>query len=556
MAWVWRSRRDRPRARDERGAVAIFTALLVSTVLVGMTSFTVDIGYQRVARRDMQAVADLVAMDMARKLDGRSTTALVGTTWNTGVGTSLNSQGNVVGAPLTVRSCTEAEVHAVDAALSATGICAFPGILNADGTFSASGSAAATHVKVLTRTSVSYFLPVFASSGSAARSAVASSQKTACFKLGSFAARINTSSSVLAPLLNRALGVNLSVLSYQGLAAGNVRLLDLATQLGLGTVDELATAKVTLGALVNATAAILTRQSGDPDAAASLSALQLLNAAAGLSTQVDLGRLFALTDSSAAAKVATVNVLDLVSGAAFIANGSNALAIPLDLGIPGLTNVTANVTVIQPPQLACGAVGRAKAKTAQVTVTVNGTFTSSVLALVTTSVGINLNLTLASATGTLTDAICGAGTTTSPYGIDVSVATALATLGLTVSSTTRLLNLLTLDVTTGAQLNRSMAASTEVAQVRVPPLDYNTPKSTGSGSIGLSGTTASASSDALPLLGSTVAAVTSSVVNPVVSALDTQLISPLTKALGINVAGADVYIAPPKPNCTSPVLRG
>jgi uncharacterized membrane protein len=556
MAWLQRAGRRRPRARDERGAVAIFTALLVSTVLVGMTSFTVDIGFQRVARRDMQAVADVVAMDMARKLDGRTSTALLGATWNAGVTTSLDAQAHVVGDPLTVRTCTAAEVQSATAALSSTGICAYPGILNANGTFSDSGSAAATHVKVLTRTSVDYFLPVFANSGSAARSAVATTQKTACFRLGSFAARINTYGSFLGPLLNKALGVNLSVVSYQGLARGNVSLLDLATQLELGTVDSLATTTVSLGSLMNATAAVLTKKAGDPDAAASLSVLQQLNAAAGLTTQVNLGKLFSLTDSSTAAKQATVNVLDMISGAAFVANGSNALAIPLDLGIPGLTNVTANVTVIEPPQLACGAVGKAKAKTAQVTATVTGTFTSSVLALVTTSVGINLNLALASATGTLTDAICGAGTTASPYGIDVSVATALVTLGLTVSSTTRLLNVLTLDVTAGTQLSRSMAASTEVAQVRVPPLDYNTPKSTGSGSIGLSGTTPTASSDALPLLGSTVAAVTSNVLTPVVSALDTQLVTPLTKALGINVSGADVFISPPAPNCSSPQLKG
>lgn len=558
----WPRRSGARRTRDERGAVAIFTALLASTVLVGVTSFTVDIGFQRVARRDMQAVADLVAMDMARKLDGRTTAALVADpNWNKAVGDSLGRQLNAVGDALSVKTCVAGDVAAAAAALGTTGICAFPGKLNADGSFSTSGTAAATHVKVLTRTSVDYFLPVFADSGSAARSAVASSQKTACFKLGSFAARINTSSSVLGPLINHALGVNLSVLSYSGLAAGNIRLLDLSTQLGLATVDELATAKVTLGALINATAAILTRQSGDPDAAASLAVLQQLNAAAGLSTQVDLGRLFSLTDSSTAAKAATVNVLDLVSGAAFIANGSNALAIPLSISLPGMSAVTALVKVIEPPQMACGAVGRAKARTAQIQVTVTGKHTTGLIALVTTTVDISLNLQVARAEGLLVDAVCGVGTTASPYGIDVQATSGLASLDLTLASKTITLLGLLPDVTAAVKVALNASGGSQLAQVRVPPKDFNTPVETGSGSIGLAGrgSTSTITTD-VPLLGTTGSAVVNYVLNtvlgPVVSALDTQVLAPLTEAFGVNISGADVFIAPPKPSCSSPVLRG
>lgn len=560
MGWPRGSGDRRP--RDERGSIAIFTALLASTVLVGVTSFTVDIGFQRVARRDMQAVADLVAMDMARKLDGRTTAALVADpNWNKAVGDSLGRQLNAVGDALSVKTCVAGDVAAATAALGTTGICAFPGKLNADGSFSTSGTAAATHVKVLTRTSVDYFLPVFADSGSAARSAVASSQKTACFKLGSFAARINTSSSVLGPLINHALGVNLSVLSYSGLAAGNIRLLDLSTQLGLATVDELATAKVTLGALINASAAILTRKSGDPDAAASLAVLQQLNAAAGLSTQVDLGRLFSLTDSSTAAKAATVNVLDLVSGAAFIANGSNALAIPLSISLPGMSAVTALVKVIEPPQMACGAVGSAKARTAQIQVTVTGKHTTGLIALVTTTVDISLNLQVARAEGLLVDAVCGVGTTASPYGIDVQATSGLASLDLSLASKTITLLGLLPDVTAAVKVALNASGDSQLAQVRVPPKDFNTPVETGSGSIALAGrgSTSTITSD-VPLLGTTGSTVVNYVLNtvlaPVVSALDAQVLAPLTEAFGVNIAGADVFIAPPKPSCSSPVLRG
>lgn len=556
-----RTRRRWSRARDEQGAVAVFTAVLVSTVLVGAASFTLDIGFQRMARRDMQAIADMVAMDMARKLDGRPTAALLGTAWNGAVGTSLGAQGETVGDDLTVRSCSEAEVGAEDASLSAPGICAYPGVLNADGTFSGSGSAAATHVKVLTRTSVDYFLPVYATSGAAGRSAVAKAETSACFRLGSFAARIDASGSVLGPVLDDALGVNLDVLSYKGLAAGDIRLLDLATQLGLGSVDELATAKVTLGALLNATAAVLTRESGDPDAAASLSVLQSLNAAAGVGTVVDLGRLFSLSDSTTSAKEAQVNVLDLVAGAAFVANGANALAIPLTVNLPGITGVSAKLYVVEPPRLACGPVGTARAQSAQIRIVVSGRITTMDIGLVKANVDFQMNLEVARADGLLVDAVCGDGTSPSPYGIDVEVASGLAQLGLTLEAkTVGLLDILLKKVDANLKVGVTAGGGSELAQVRVPPQDFETPVETGSGSIGLGGLPVTVVSktqwDLLTSVTTVINNLTSQVVSPLVSALDTQVLAPLTEAFGINLSGADVYMSRPEPDCATPALRG
>ena len=57
---------------DERGAVAVLTAVLMSLVLCTVAAFAVDLGMGRVGRGDMQAVADTVALDLARLLDGRT----------------------------------------------------------------------------------------------------------------------------------------------------------------------------------------------------------------------------------------------------------------------------------------------------------------------------------------------------------------------------------------------------------------------------------------------------------------------------------------------------
>src|SRR3546814_9751778 len=80
---------------------------LLTVVLVGVCSLAIDIGYQRVAKRDMQAIADIVSMDMARKLDGKTTGQLSGSTWNDALADSLNRNDNSsVGEPLTVIPCT------------------------------------------------------------------------------------------------------------------------------------------------------------------------------------------------------------------------------------------------------------------------------------------------------------------------------------------------------------------------------------------------------------------------------------------------------------------
>jgi len=62
--------------RNDRGAVAAAISVLMAFVLLAIAAFAVDIGMQRVARRDMQALADIVALDLAREIDGRTQSQL------------------------------------------------------------------------------------------------------------------------------------------------------------------------------------------------------------------------------------------------------------------------------------------------------------------------------------------------------------------------------------------------------------------------------------------------------------------------------------------------
>src|SRR4051794_38822475 len=57
--------------KDDRGAVMMITALSLGFIIIA-TAFTIDLGRLMLRTRDMQAVADVVALDRARSINGRS----------------------------------------------------------------------------------------------------------------------------------------------------------------------------------------------------------------------------------------------------------------------------------------------------------------------------------------------------------------------------------------------------------------------------------------------------------------------------------------------------
>jgi hypothetical protein len=96
----------------------------------------------------------------------------------------------------------------------------------------------------------------------------------------------------------------------------------------------------------------------------------------------------------------------------------------------------------------------------------------------------------------------------------------------------------------------------------VPPDVYNgPPKETGAGSVGLS-TLTLASVGGTGILGTlgdlginrTVGQVVTTLVNPLLSALDAQVLGPLTDLLGVNVVGADIR-ALPEIECDDTLLQ-
>ena len=238
-------------SRDERGAVLVLTGFAL-VALLAFTSLALDLGYQRVVRRDMQALADVVALDLVRMVDGRTVTQIeADPLWLRGRNDSVARNADTQGDPPTVTPVLGSVDPATRAFTPMT------------------GSQVPNAVKVTAAANLDFkFRP---GSGKAARSAIAGGDDaTLDYQLGSFLAGLSTfQNGLLQRLLSQAFcpdgtgsaAVNcraaLDVLSYAGLVNTRLTLGALATQMGLGSADQLLASNVSVRELLQASAALL-----------------------------------------------------------------------------------------------------------------------------------------------------------------------------------------------------------------------------------------------------------------------------------------------------------
>jgi uncharacterized membrane protein len=570
------------RRDEERGAMAMLTAIVMTMVLFAVGAIVIDLGMQRSARRDMQALADVVALDLARELDGRTASQI------TSASPSLQSLANQ-------------SRDRNDSAIGSTAqVTPTLGKVLTDGTFVTVGAGdTPSAVRVTAHTDVEFGIGV--GSGAANRAAVATADVSACFSIGSYAARLDTSSSTLLNgILNGILGggANLSVLGYTGLINANVSLLDIALEMGLGSVDELLASNVNAGTFLIAAAHVLAA-----DGNSNANILNMVAAHLG-GVSINLGTLISVEPGVGAAETATINALDLLAGTVLIANGSHALSIPslaTNLPLSG-TGLTTSLSLIEKARHKCGKKG-ATADTAQLSASINGNIVSGQSALGLPLTGTTaIAITGASARGVLTDVICGDETAASPSGEDVQVTSgvigASAQLNVSMNATTSgaanvdngliagitsLLNLLglnkvaslTLSGSIGLRVTTGDPSTVRTAHIRVPnnPTSWDKGISTGSGDLGLTTSTVTVTSNTLTITAKNflnlpvnisanltaitnnlVSKLTSTLVNPLVTALNTNVLSPLWDVLGVSVGGADVYGE--RPSCSDPSLAG
>ncbi len=555
--------------RDERGAILPMVALLMS-VLVGAASFAVDLGQLRVGRADMQSLADMVALDLAREIDGRQAQVIqADTRWDQARAESVARNSTTFG--------TAPVVTAVLGTFDTTAGVFTPAI----------GATVPTAVRVAASTSVAYsFRP---GQSTVSRTSVAMGDSTACIMIGSYAAAVRSGESAL---LSSVLGqidtdLNLGAVGYTGLLDANASLADIAAQLGFATVNELAGASVSIQDLYLATAEAL-KTGGNTADASVLSSLAVTVATLG---NVDVGKVLQADTASTRGIDASVNAIDVIAGSALLFSGSHALTVPnLSTSVPGLLSSTSSLSVVEAPQVVCSRANPSpmrEAKTSQVSATVGGSLAQVNIAAVGTGVKagsptgkpVALSLSLASASGHLTQVTCANPHSTAPvsaHSVTVATTSGLMAADLTVplAVTGKIgvpslgIGLVTFTIGVDVKVSAASAAgATRSTTITVPSQQFDTAYSAGSGSLALAGgtvtrtgLTVTATLLGLPVtlpaatIDTILSAVTSVVVTPLVSSLDTAVVKPLANVAGARIAGADV-IALSHPHCSVPVLR-
>ncbi|MDD5363708.1 MAG: TadG family pilus assembly protein [Gallionellaceae bacterium] len=226
------------------------------------------------------------------------------------------------------------------------------------GSFTAGGDPALQDaVKVTVTTQQPYFF--MAGNREITATATATRTAEAGFSIGSGLLNIDSSQSAL---LNAILGkllhssLNLSVMSYQGLAAANVNLLDLVkAKADVGTVEELLALDLSLADVLH-----LTAQALGPTDIVYLDLENLANLEALGNLHLKLGDLIklSLADGTSAAS-ANLNVLQLISLSAQVANGKHFLDVPItNINIPGILSLDLALSLIEPPSIAIGPAGQ------------------------------------------------------------------------------------------------------------------------------------------------------------------------------------------------------
>ena len=608
------------RRDDARGAVAVLLALVLCFVLFPLASLAVDIGMQRIARKDMQAVADLVALDMARKLAGGTTpTDALATT-------AAGSTQGTMGARPTVKVYSGYILPTAAFVSNQARGCGGAGSVYDPAYFQNPSTAGKPANAVLVTATTAVDFSLRPGSGGACRSAVAGTVGAACYSVGSYAAAVSSSNSVLLDPLMRMLAqqsgafsnsASVMALGYQGLATSRVDLGRLATGLRLASINELATANVKLHDLYVAALGALVTSPTDTGRTTNIAALNtLISTTTTSAARVDVAKILSLGSNAGAVAGASMNLLDLVGGSLGVINGTNVASLNIAGGLPGLINTNLQVRLIQGAHQFCGGVGDAATTatstslTEQLKVTATTTLnpssrsisvpgipnlTGATTASVSLPNNVDLSVSVAPTSTTLKAIQCGPTT----KGVTLGVSNGLATVTFktylsNLEVNTDLLNVRILGVPV-ASLNAKVVVNTSVEvtarlspsgpvdiTITVPNQAYETayPTSNSGVSLGtnvLTSPTIQIRSN-VTLLGiinagagiSLTASEQNQILNNVVSSVISPLfdannssslvrtaINPILGMLGTQVGGANVILhGTPPPSCNRPVLKG
>ena len=332
--------------RSDRGAVIPLTALALSVIMISV-AFAVDLGRQRTERRDMQAIADMVSMDLTRQIEGR-TAGDVQTDPEFLAALMDSSARN--GHPNPTVPCPPGDIagRCVSFAL---------GSVDASHTFIGCGtdlSCMPTAVQVTAGADVEYFFQP--GSGDTRRVAVArvADNQQAYFKVGSSLLALNPASRTIVSRIIGEVVPEANVLSYEGLLAANIRVDRLRQKLGIpvtvASPQELLDTTVTMRRLTVAAIDVLTEDGGD---LATIAALNGFRERDLPGDELSFGRLIGVdVGGGSPAGAAEVNFLQMVTAGAFLIDGEHFVNVPgSELGIPGIAGLGIRMTGVESPRI-------------------------------------------------------------------------------------------------------------------------------------------------------------------------------------------------------------
>jgi uncharacterized membrane protein len=401
------------RRRREHGGILPLAALSI-TVCILFASFAIDVGSVLATRREMQAHADVVALDLIRLADGDTEDAIVLSSEYTD---TLNRSAANNGFDLSDITVAWGEWT--------------PG----GGFVDTASTDVPTAVQVTSTTYIDYFFR--ASGQTTTRRAVATRNPIAVLGLGSRLLALQSSNSarldwLLCTLLQgdpdqdgdgqansvdtdddgdgtpdttdltpHSCGITFGAATYNGLATASVSLQDLVdAQATFTSVDELLAADLTVAEYSALMATALTNN-GNPTAASFFNTISA--SASGFGT-ISIGDLVqASIPTSAAAGAADINAFDLLIGGLQLANSQSGIA--SCVSNPGtLATQSTDIcsTVVNAEKIGIGNVGDTQVSY----VSNGGTFETAqvTVSIVAKQAGVNLNLgggLLGSVTGTI-----------------------------------------------------------------------------------------------------------------------------------------------------------
>jgi tight adherence protein G len=527
---------------EQRGAITVLAGLSM-VVVIASAALSVDVGKAAWQKRSLQRLVDVVSLDTVRAVGDREDALVDAYTKAVQFAQEAATRNDFAFADTSQGNAIQVELGSAVYSTKAFTVITDPALY---------GTANAVRVTAWHRNDHN-FMP---GSETLVTQAVAMIEPEATFSLGSRLAQIDTTSS---PILNTVLkqmlgtGVNLDVLSYQGLAAASVTFGAVWTQLGLGTTDQILNSSVNVRNFLTASAAALNNQ-GDPASVTAASILGTLTTQVSSSLSFKFGDMLQLASGDPGdAANAKMNILEMVGMAAQLANGDNLMNLTVPITIPGVT--TMKLALIEKPVVASGPIGTT-AHTAQARIQLDLTLAQKLTVLLSQgTVHLPVYIEAAGADGELTNIACAVPasgssitvrTTTNALTAKIGQATDASmtnTTGPAVVNPAQIVSIAGLVNVTGTA---TASVPTSVTDVLVP---LNQIVGTGGGgnpalAAGL-GSTLQLTVQVLGLgiNAGAVANNTLAILNPILATLDTTLLAVLRRALGslgILVGGADV----------------